>query len=137
VSRVRLRLSSPIALVVGAGILLAMLLVWLAERRPARARFIYGVALVVAALIYVGFAVLGGADARWLGIEAFGVALFGAAAYVGVTAAPLVLALAWIAHISWDFFHSGSAYTPGWYIFLCAGFDAVIAIAVFKTIFRP
>ena len=125
--------SSPITLWVGAGVLLAWLLVRLAERRPARAYFIYGIALVVASVIYVLFAVVGGADRRWLAIEAFGVMVFGVAAYFGVTAAPLVLAVGWIAHISWDVFHGGSAFTPAWYILLCAGFDGVIAFAVFKS----
>lgn len=87
--------------------------------------------LVVAALIYVGFALARGAGARWVAIEAAGVAGFGAVALLGVRAAPLWLAAGWALHVAWDVaLHSatGTPFVPFWYPPACVGFDLVVAL---------
>ena len=57
---------------------------------------------MVAALVYVGFGAAGGAGARRLALEIFGVLLYGAAAWAGLRGRPWLLALAWAAHVGWD-----------------------------------
>jgi hypothetical protein len=122
-------------LAVGAGAALALVLAAFARRgKSPRAVRTYAVALVVAALIYVAFAALGVAGARWLLLEGTGVAVFGAAAFLGVRRWPAVLALGWVAHVAWDVgLHLdgvGASFTPWWYPWLCVGFDFVIAAAI-------
>jgi hypothetical protein len=118
-----------IALVVG--ILLAFgFLLW-ARARPDRSRRIYAVGLAVTALIYVVFALVGGGGARALGLEAMGVLLYGAAAWVGYRWSAAILALGWAMHVVWDvtlhFGGGGAGYTPGWYPWGCVSFDLMVA----------
>jgi hypothetical protein len=120
---------------VAAGLLLALGVVCITRKmRHAAASRILAVALVVAAFIYVAFAVGGGADARWIGIEMLGVAVYGSAAWLGFVRWPAILALGWAAHIFWDLaLHlsgAGAAYTPAWYPWLCLGFDLPIGVLV-------
>ncbi len=121
------------ALLIAAGIALALPYVWFATR-PRVSRFLIGGGLVVAALIYVGFAVFGGADARWLGVEVAGVALYGAFVALGYRLGARWLAAGWGAHVAWDvLLHEqgpGAAYTPHWYPEVCLGFDVAVALAV-------
>lgn len=118
-----------------AGFVGAMGLVRLAHGRGAQsARRIYAVGLVVAALLYVAFAVVGGASGRWLAVETVGLTLYGVAAWAGLRHWPMLLALGWAAHVAWDVvLHldgAGAAYTPTWYPWFCVSFDLVIAGAV-------
>jgi hypothetical protein len=117
-----------------AGVVLALGVVAGARRTGrTRARRIYAVGLMVAALIYVAFAVVEGRTDRWLALEVVGLLGFGAAAVVGFRFWPIALALGWAAHVGWDMLHLrgvGAQYTPDWYPWLCVGFDLVIAGAV-------
>ena len=123
-------LLSPLA---GASLAFALVL-FARSTPPERERHIYGVGLVVAAAIYVGFAVAAGASNRWLAIEGAGVLIYGAAAYIGVRRWQAALAFGWAAHIAWDLLlhvnGPGSTFTPYWYPWLCVGFDIGLAIAV-------
>ena len=125
-----------IALLIGAAASLA--LVRLARTYPARReRRVYAVGLVIAALVYVVFAAVGGAGARWLALEGLGVFLYGAAAWVGLRGRPWLLAAGWAAHVAWDvLLHlsgPGTEYTPHWYPWLCLSFDLVMAGAVLAS----
>ena len=118
---------SAIQILLGA--VLAVPLVWYA-RRKRRQDLIYAQGLVVAALIYVGFALAAGAGAAALVTEAIGVALFGAVAWLGARRAPLWLAAGWAAHVGWDLLlHplTEAGYAPAWYVRACIGFDLVVA----------
>lgn len=120
------------------GIVLALALVGLARRyRPGKERRFYAIGMVIAPLIYVGFAVVGRASTQWLALEILGVFLFGAAAWGGLRGRPWLLALGWAAHVVWDVaLHlSGAAseYTPGWYPWICVSFDLVMAAAVLAS----
>ncbi|HYC31336.1 MAG TPA: DUF6010 family protein [Gemmatimonadales bacterium] len=119
------------------GIVLAFGFLWWARRQPDGGSWLYAVGLVVTALIYVGFAVIGGADARSLGLEALGMLLYCAVAWAGYRRSAAVLALGWALHILWDVaLHlegPGAAYTPGWYPWGCVSFDLVVAGAVFVS----
>ena len=118
-----------------AGLVLALALVALARRMsPTRATRVYATGLVIAALIYVGLAVAGGAEARDLGMEAVGVLLYGGAAWFGLRYWPPAIALGWAAHVAWDvLLHldgSGAGYTPDFYPWMCVSFDLVLAVAL-------
>ena len=125
-----------IALLLGAALSLA--LVGLARMYPPRReRRVYGVGLVIAALIYVAFGVVGGASARWLALESLGLFVYGAAAWGGLRGRPRLLAAGWAAHVAWDaLLHlsgAGAEYTPRWYPWLCLSFDLVVAGAVLAS----
>lgn len=96
---------------------------WTAEVR------LLALGLVVAALIYVVFA-LPGADHRWLALEGAGLAVFGGLAWLGVRASLWWLALGWVAHVAWDVglhLERTQAVVGPWYPLLCVGFDLVVA----------
>lgn len=123
------------------GIVLSLALIHLARTYPPKGeRRIYAVGLVVAALIYVVFGVVGGAGARWLTIEIIGVLIYGVAAWVGLRGWPSLLTMGWIAHVAWDvLLHvsgAGALYTPAWYPWLCVSFDLVLAGATLTSIRR-
>lgn len=102
----------------------------LAARRLARRRElpIYAAGLVVAALVYVVFAVAGGASAAWLAAEFAGLAAFSLVALPRLRSRTLPLALAWAAHALWDILlHADAHFAPDWYRLVCAGFDLALA----------
>jgi hypothetical protein len=90
--------------------------------------------LVVAALIYVGFAVVGKASAFWILLELGGVFFYSGLAWLGYKKSSWWLAIGWTFHVLWDValhqFASGSGFTPAWYPPVCIGFDLVVAFAV-------
>lgn len=124
-----------------AGILLAGPLIALANRAKSRWRRPYAIGLLVAAVLYVVFAVAGRAQGSWLALEASGVLLFGGAAWLGYRRLPIVLALGWVVHVLWDvLLHvrgTGAVYTPDWYPWVCVSFDLVIAGAVLIRSYGP
>lgn len=102
-------------------------------REPGRR---HGMALLVAALIYVVFAIVGGSEGGVV-VELVGVAAFGAIAVIGIRRrSPTLLAFGWAVHTLWDvLLHSsgpGSLYTPDEYAALCIGFDLVLAALIVK-----
>jgi hypothetical protein len=90
--------------------------------------------LLVAAALYVYFAVRGGSGLG-IAVELAGVAAFGSLAVLGlVRHAPGLLALAWALHPIWDVaLHSSgqlAAYTPGGWVAACFGFDLLLAVLI-------
>ena len=129
-------MNPVIALLLGAALSLA--LVGLAcKYPPQRERRVYAVGLVIAALVYVGFAAADGAGARWLALEIFAALIYGAATWAGLRGRTWLLALGWAAHVGWDvLLHLSGAraeYTPHWYPWLCVSFDLVMAGAVLAS----
>ena len=127
--------SVTIVLPLFAGLVLALALVaWARRMSPARASRVYATGLLIAALIYVAFALAGGAESRGLAMEGFGVLLYGGAAWVGLKYWPPAIALGWAAHVAWDvLLHldgSGAGYTPDFYPWMCVSFDLVLAAAL-------
>ena len=113
-----------------AGALASLAFVLLARRAGSkREATIYAAALVVAALIYVGFAAVGGA-LPWVALEAGGLVLFSVVALLGLRISVWALALGWIAHAGWDVLpHKvlSVGFVPEWYPFVCIGFDLFLA----------
>lgn len=122
---------------IGIGTALGIAFVTAARRGSARhTRLLYAQALVIAAVIYVFFAALGGAGGRWWSIEVAGVAGFGLLAWLGVRRSGYFLAAGWLLHVLWDLLLHGpeSYFVPAWYPAACLGFDVIVAIyAVIDT----
>ncbi len=70
--------------------------------------------LLIAALIYVVFAIVGG-NVRDVLVELAGVVAFG-----------------WLVHVGWDVFMHHGTYVPSWYPMTCIGFDVLVAIAIVR-----
>jgi hypothetical protein len=111
------------------GLVLGAALIVLARATGERRTFAYG--LVVAALIYVGFAVFGGAGVRWLALETLGVGLYSALAALGLYRTSWWLAVGWLVHPAWDaglhLLGGGSEFAPQWYAVACISFDVLVA----------
>ena len=121
------------ALIILGGAAAAAVLVVAASflKTPTRHK-VYGVALIVAALIYVGFAV---GDMFFLQ-ELGGAFIFAAMAVAGMRGYPWALALGWALHVTWDVgFHGAySPIAPSWYPLACVGFDLVVAGAILSEL---
>ncbi len=126
-----------VALGAGAG----ALAIWLTAKEAARRRerfpryevWAWAAFLVVAALIYVGFALFNGAPMRWTLIELSGVAGYGLVAWVGAARVPQLVGVGWLLHVLWDVvLHPGGhpGFVPSWYPPLCLGFDVYVGVAL-------
>ncbi|MCB9703250.1 MAG: hypothetical protein H6711_15250 [Myxococcales bacterium] len=111
------------------------------DRAPAAAlRFelvAWALYLVLAAAIYVGFALREGGHG-WMPLELGGLVGYTALAWLGVRR-PRLLALAWLLHAGWDMVIHGdapAALVPGWYRWACLAFD-VVAAAYLVRLARP
>jgi hypothetical protein len=117
----------------GTGIVLGLLFVTAAGRwARARELLVYAIGLVVAALLYVAFALAAGRP-EWLLIEGGGVAFFAALSVLGLRGSPPLIGLGWALHMAWDAALHGylaPGVAPDGYPTACAGFDLVLAIYV-------
>lgn len=105
----------------------------LLARLAGREDRILAIGLAVAALIYLAFAVFGGATGGEVPVEVAGVVVFSLVAVAGVRLSPWWLALGWAVHVLWDVaLHppGGELWVPAWYGPLCVGFDLVVAFYV-------
>jgi hypothetical protein len=90
---------------------------------------LYAAGLFIAALIYLGFA-LSGATPLWLALELGGLVLFALLALLGLKISASILAPGWALHAAWDVgLHKllDVVFVPDWYLFVCAGFDLLLA----------
>ncbi len=99
----------------------------------------YAIGLVVAALIYVGFAIAGDASLSWLLLESGGVVLFSLVAVLGLRVSAWALSLGWVAHTGWDVWLHRAVdvgFVPEWYPVGCLGFDLLLAVYIIKRVSR-
>lgn len=86
--------------------------------------------LIVAALIYVGFAAVWG-NGTWMFIEIAGIAIYGLFVLLAVRFSAIWLAIGWAAHSIWDvllhLLGLGHAIAPEWYVVACLSFDLLVA----------
>lgn len=113
------------------GLAAALPLLFFAQGKSLSAtRQLLGCSLIVAALIYVGFALVAG-DRQWLLIELVGVFFYGSFYYLASRVATVWLALGWGLHVAWDLglhlFGGGSHIVPDAYAVLCLSFDFAMA----------
>lgn len=112
------------------GILAAIgLILFVRKMYPHKMGLVWQQGLVIAALIYVGFAIVG-QDFEWVKIELLGVLFYGTLAWLATKKSILFLSLGWGLHVFWDLLlhpngHPG--YVPAWYPGTCLGFDLIIA----------
>ena len=117
---------------IALGVVFGAILVLLARSRGPRSEsVVLAVGLIVTALLYVAFAVAGGASARWSALEVLGVLAFSAFAWLGLRTSPAWLALGWVVHVGWDVgLHLGAgapAFVPTFFPAFCIGFDLLVA----------
>ena len=121
------------------GAVLGVLFALAARRLGGRAELrVFGIGLVVAALVYVGLALPVG-DGRWLRLEAAGVAIFGGIAWFGLVR-PAWLAVGWMAHVVWDVgLHLDRAQpvVGTGYPLACIGFDLIVAGFLLSAALSP
>lgn len=128
-------LAARFALAILLGVLLAVPYVVYAHRAR-RSGVLFGLGLTIVALLYVGFAAVGGGGSQSLLLEIAGVVLFGAAAVVGIRWFTPLLAAAWAAHVAWDLLLHPvqfSGYAPWWYPVVCIGFDLFVSGFILAT----
>ena len=99
------------------------------QRDEAGRRRMLALGLVVAAAVYVLFAVRARDLTAALRAGA-GLAVFAAPSLLDMRRRAIWLGAGWAAHIGWDLaIHSATpAVAPAWYAYLCLGFDAVAAV---------
>ena len=112
------------------GLVLGAVFIVVARRFGIRGeRRLLAVGLIVAALIYVGFAVAW-AGGAWIAAELGGVVVFGGLAVLGLKRSPLSLAVGWALHPVWDaglhLMGAGAAFAPTWYVVACISFDFLV-----------
>ena len=112
------------------GVVLGGLYILLVARYDVRLQLrLLAIGLAVAALIYLAFGAAGGGG-RWLAIEAGGVVLFTALAWLGSAAVPILMGVGWAAHACWDVglhLEPAVSFVPAWYPVACLGLDLVVA----------
>jgi len=120
--------------IIFGGILAAILIYYYRGLSNRGARKFFANTLVLAALIYVGFALVGflfgWASISWLLIEFLGVAIYFAFARVGLRRTVWLLSLGWAFHVFWDIglhFSDKITFVPSFYPGACIGFDLVFA----------
>lgn len=115
----------------GVGIVTAVIFLFYARSQgQPREFYILGTGLIIAAVIYVGFAALWGND-QWLLIEIAGIAIYGLFVFLALRFSPIWLAVGWAGHSLWDvalhLLGQGHAIAPEWYVIACLSFDLLVA----------
>jgi len=112
------------------GFILACLLILVVRKiLPDHEQSFWRVSLVIAALLYVVFALVGKSQ-DYLPIEVGGVALYSIFVWLSKKHSLLWLAFGWALHIGWDvLLHATDAtlFVPRGYAPACIGFDIAIA----------
>ncbi|HUQ33023.1 MAG TPA: DUF6010 family protein [Pyrinomonadaceae bacterium] len=124
-----------IQLVIGALVAVLFILLVRSLFAGTRALNVYALSLVITALIYVAFALRGGAGNSQLWLELAGVALFTSCAVQG-RKVPLFLVAGWAGHSLWDLIlHKlmDGRGVPYWYPLACLGFDMVVAAYIARA----
>lgn len=95
-----------------------------------RAQLALGNGLVVAAFIYVLFALVWG-ESQWVFIELAGIPLYGLFYWLSLRSSIVWLAAGWLLHPAWDvvlhLVGPGNHIAPAWYVVACISFDIIVA----------
>jgi hypothetical protein len=101
-----------------------------ARNKPQEAQ-VLAVGLVVAVLIYVGFALTGRINQAWIAIEVTGVVAYNLVAGFGLRYSKRWLMLGWLAHPLWDvgihLIGQGRDFRSSVYVLDCVSFDLLVA----------
>ncbi|OUS09443.1 hypothetical protein A9Q89_13085 [Gammaproteobacteria bacterium 53_120_T64] len=116
------------------GLIAVFPLLWFVDKLSIKAmQQVLGLSLIVAALLYIGFAVIGGSTS-WLAVEIIGLAIYGVFYYLSCKYTGIWLSVGWLLHPLWDVvLHlNGPAGhgVPAWYSLACVSFDIAVAIYI-------
>ena len=113
------------------GAVYGAVLTFIAIAIPRLTRQIMAAVLVVAALLYVWFALATHANAGWVAVELLGVGIYGYAALRGVRGSAWWLVAGWGLHPIWDvalhYAGPGRSIAPEWYTTSCLTYDLMAA----------
>ncbi len=118
------------------GIVLAVAYLHRAVRPIPDPRQRLGFALLVAAFIYVAFA-MAAMESTWLLVELVGVLIFSGFVVLGNRRSVLWLAVGWVMHVGWDIgIHLviRPSFAPLWYPITCISFDLIIAAYIVHAV---
>lgn len=93
-----------------------------------------GIGLLVAAFIYVAFA-MAAFESTWLFIELIGVGIFAVFYYLGNRLSIRWLSVGWGLHALWDIaLHTvlNPDFVPPWYPLACTSFDLLVAAFIWR-----
>lgn len=120
-----------IAACLSIGLLLGACFIRYAHMRRRAANRVFAAGLVVAAIVYVPFAMRAPDAFLWLAIELAGIGLFGGLGLLGLRSSAWWLAAGWALHPVWDvalhYLGPGAAFAPDWYAIGCVSFDLLVA----------
>ena len=115
------------------GVVLGIVLLTYARTRIRKEKIVLSIGLLVAAFIYVCFALVWG-NFEWFFIELAGVPIYGLFYWLAVRYSYIWLAVGWAAHPIWDvFLHlkgPGHFVAPEWYAVACISFDFLVALYI-------
>lgn len=116
------------------GLVGAISFVALARIHPKLDSPILAIGLIVAAFIYIAFAIGGGASQLWIITEVAGLGIYSLFALLGLRFSNWWLMLGWLAHPLWDIglhlVNQSAVFAPSWYAIACVSFDLVVAIYI-------
>ena len=105
------------------------------SKPPAEERKIFAIGLIVAGLVYVGFA-LWWWQPYWVMIELVAVLVNLGFVYLAIRHSIYWLVFAWAIHPFWDLYihliGPASYFTPSWYPVFCVAFDLFVAVIILK-----
>lgn len=126
-------------LLLATGIGCGLLFVLFARSRGYEQGNVLAVGLLLAAAVYVGFALLWGNDGM-VRLEVIGLSLFSLFAFLARRFVLGWLGFGWLLHIAWDYgLHVdgvGSHFTPDWYPPICMGFDFIVGAYIFLLVWQ-
>jgi hypothetical protein len=112
-----------------AGVVLGALYLFLARRAGRMEIWLLAAGLIVAAAVYLVFALTGASSPREYRLEIIGMVIFTPMALGGARWWPPLVGLGWLLHGAWDvLLHwPAQAWLPGLYPVFCVSFDLVVA----------
>lgn len=122
----------------GLGAVLAIPLRLLANRLTLHSmKHLLGFSLIVAAITYIGFAVVWGSRG-WIAVETLGALFYALFFWLSIKYSSLWLALGWLLHpvwgVVWHASGPGSHVAPQWYAVACLSFDIVVAAYILHRV---
>jgi hypothetical protein len=113
------------------GLSAGMAYIRFANLRSHKTKSSFAIGLIVAAFIYLAFALRSPNIGTWLLIELLGICIYGAMGIAGLRGSIWWLAAGWGLHPFWDlvlhYFGPGASVAPSWYAVACVSFDFIVA----------
>ena len=111
----------------------AALIVYARSYRAAGEKKVLATSLIIAAVIYLLFAIVWG-NPKWLLIETVGIPVYGFFAWAAIRYSTYWLFVGWLLHPMWDvglhLLGPGAFVAPEWYAVGCITFDILVAIYI-------